>query len=151
LKGISRKGGEMKNVTLKITGKHVYENVEEDQMELVTEGKLDKKGDTLYLTYEESEFSGTPGCRTELMLTQDVISMTRSGLNVGLDTEIRFKKGERHKGFYDTPFGPVEMEVLTNSIENNVTYDKKGRVDIDYCISLKGLSEGRSKLNIEVM
>ena len=70
----------MKNVTLKITGKHVYENVEEDQMELVTEGKLDKKGDTLYLTYEESEFSGTPGCRTELILTQDVISMTNESV-----------------------------------------------------------------------
>jgi uncharacterized beta-barrel protein YwiB (DUF1934 family) len=89
----------MKNVTLKITGKHVYENVEEDQMELVTEGKLDKKGDTLYLTYEESEFSGTPGCRTELILTQDVISMTRRGLMWAIDTEIRFKKGKDTRVF----------------------------------------------------
>ena len=32
----------MKTVTLKITGKHIHENVEEDQLELVMEGTLQK-------------------------------------------------------------------------------------------------------------
>ena len=41
--------------------------------------------------------------------------------------------------------------MLTNDVVNNVTADGKGYVNIDYHISLKGLSEGRSKLNIEVM
>ena len=42
------------------------------------------------------------------------------------------------------------MEVLTNELINTVDAEKGGRVDIDYDISLKGLSEGRSRLNIEV-
>ena len=38
----------MKDITLKIVGKHIYENVEEDQLELVTEGKLYKKDGRIY-------------------------------------------------------------------------------------------------------
>ncbi len=141
----------MKNITLKITGKHIHDDVEEEQMELITEGKLYRKGEALYLVYDESEFSGMPGCKTRLTLDGDTVYMTRSGKAVGVDTEIRFEKGSRYTGFYDTPFGPVEMEVLTNNIESSVTYDNSGRIDIDYNISLKGVSQGRSRLNIEVM
>lgn len=140
----------MKDVRLKITGKHIYENVEEDQLELVTEGKLYQRGDNIYLTYDESEFSGLQGCRTRLTLSDNVVRMTRHGSAVGIDTEIHFEKGKRYNGFYDTPYGTVEMEVLTNELINTVNAAEGGYVDIDYNISLKGLTEGRSRLNIEV-
>ncbi|MBQ9179621.1 MAG: DUF1934 domain-containing protein, partial [Firmicutes bacterium] len=104
----------MKDVTLKIVGTHIYDNVEENQLELITEGKLYEHGDDIYLTSDESEFSGMEGCKTRLTLTGDVVSMTRQGSAVGIDTEIRFEKGKRYNGFYDTPYGTVEMEVLTN-------------------------------------
>ena len=42
------------------------------------------------------------------------------------------------------------MEVLTNELTNTVNAADGGVVDIDYNISLKGLTEGRSRLNIEV-
>lgn len=140
----------MKDITLKIVGKHIYENVEEDQLELVTEGKLYKKDGRIYLTYDESEFTGLEGCRTRLTLEEGAVRMTRSGSAVGIDTEICFEKGKRFSGFYDTPYGTVAMEVLTNDLKNNVTPEGNGVIDIDYSISLKGLVEGRSRLNIEV-
>lgn len=140
----------MKDVTLKITGKHIHENVEEEQLELVTEGKLYQRGDNIYLTYDESEFSGMEGCRTRLTLSDNIVRMTRHGSAVGIDTEIRFEKGKRYNGFYDTPYGTVEMEVLTNELKNTVSAENGGEVDIDYSISLKGLTEGRSRLNILV-
>ena len=140
----------MKDVTLKITGKHIHENVEEEQLELVTEGKLYQRGDNIYLTYDESEFSGMEGCRTRLTLSDNIVRMTRHGSAVGIDTEIRFEKGKRYNGFYDTPYGTVEMEVLTNELKNTVSAEKGGEVEIDYSISLKGLTEGRSRLNIQV-
>jgi hypothetical protein len=43
------------------------------------------------------------------------------------------------------------MEVLTNEIRNDITHVGEGSLDIDYCISLKGLSEGRSKLSAEII
>ena len=140
----------MKDITLKIVGKHIYENVEEDQLELVTEGKLYNKDGRIYLTYDESEFTGLEGCRTRLTLEDGIVRMTRSGSAVGIDTEICFEKGKRCNGFYDTPYGTIAMEVLTNDLKSNVTPEGNGVIDIDYSISLKGLIEGRSRLNIEV-
>ena len=50
-----------------------------------------------------------------------------------------------------TPFGPVEIEILTNELESTLSEEGGGQIDIDYSISLKGLSEGRNKLNITLM
>ena len=141
----------MRDIMLKIVGKQLSQEIEEVQLEFVTEGKLYEKDESLCLIYEESEFSGMPGCKTKLEFTGDHIKMSRQGVGVGVDTEIEFRKGKRFTGYYDTPYGSVEIEVLTNEIENTLSADGKGSVNIDYHISLKGLTEGRNKLNIEVM
>jgi uncharacterized beta-barrel protein YwiB (DUF1934 family) len=78
--------------------------------------------------------------------------MKRHGETVPIDTEIQFEKGKRFNGFYDTPYGAVEMEVLTDDVVNNINRAKGiGSLNIDYHISLRGLSEGRSRLNIEIL
>lgn len=141
----------MKNIMMKIIGTQVTADLEEDQMEFITEGKLYQRGDALYLIYDETEISGMPGCRTRLKLKNGTVKMKRIGENVGIDTEIEFEQGKRYTGYYDTPFGAIEMEVLTNRIENSLTPEGTGTVDIDYHISLKGLVEGRNKLNIQLM
>ena len=141
----------MRDIVLKIIGKQMHYDMEEVQLEFVTEGQIYTKDTSLYLVYEESEFSGMPGCKTKLEFTGDEIKMSRLGIGVSLDTEIEFRKGKRYKGFYETPFGAIEMEVLTNEIKNNLSMEGMGSVDIDYNISLKGLTEGRNTLNIEVM
>ena len=141
----------MKDIMLRIIGKQLSCDIEEVQLEFVTEGQIYEEEKSLYLVYEESEFSGMPGCKTKLEFTGDEIKMSRLGSGIGLDTEIEFRKGKRYTGYYETPFGAVEMEVLTNEIENNLSAEGKGSVNIDYHISLKGLTEGRNKLNIEVM
>lgn len=142
----------MKDIMLRIIGKQISTDAaHEDQIEFITEGKIFEKNQATYLVYEESEVSGMPGCKTSLKLKGDIIKMKRFGDNVGLDTVIEFQKGVRYEGFYDTPFGAIEMEVLTNDLVNNLTPDGKGSIDIDYHVSLKGLSEGRSKLNIQII
>ena len=79
-----------------------------------------------------------------------IFRMKRLGTPASLNTAIEFEKGKRYTGLYDTPYGAIEMEVLTNFIERNLDSEGKGTIDIDYNISLKGLAESRSKLNIEV-
>lgn len=140
----------MEEILLRIVGSSIYDGVEENQVELVTEGKLYKRGKVIYLTYDESEFSGMEGCKTRLILDGESVCMTRKGTDVSINTEIRFQKGKRHSGYYDTPYGPIEMEVLTNDLSNSVCDEEGGSIEIDYHISLKGLSEGRSRLNIQV-
>jgi len=142
----------MKDIMLKIVGKQIKTEKEEEQLEFVTEGKYYVKGDSVYLLYDESQFSGMEGCTTSLKITGDKIKMKRFGEVIGLDTEIEFEKGKRFKGYYDTPFGSVEMEVLTNQVVNNIEkVEGKGSLNIDYHISLRGLSEGRSILDIQII
>jgi uncharacterized beta-barrel protein YwiB (DUF1934 family) len=144
----------MKDITLKITGKQLYgesDQNQEEQVEFITEGKMYTRGNTLVLSYEETELSGMPGCTTQMSVSGDVIRMTRKGDGLAEGTEILFEKGKRYSGTFDTPYGPVKMEVLTTHIDNKITKDQKGCLAIDYDISLAGLSEGRSRLELEIV
>ena len=134
----------MKEVMIRITGQQVTKEAGEDIMEFVTEAKIYSRGGALYLVYDESELSGIPGCRTRLKLKDGKLQLKRFG-------ELSFEKGKRYNGVYETPFGPVEIEILTNELESTLSEEGGGQIDIDYSISLKGLSEGRNKLNITLM
>lgn len=141
----------MKDVLVKIKSRQINNETGEDEMEFVTEAKLYRRNGTIYLLYDESEFSGTPGCKTRLRLRGQELQMKRLGEGAGIGNEILFKKGQRFTGLYDTPFGPIELEVLTNELANDITEEGKGSVDVDYDVSLKGLAEGRNTLNITLM
>lgn len=141
----------MKDIMLKITGKQYSGDDSEDQMEFITEGKLYEKGESKYLIYDESEFSGFPGCKTTLKLTGDCIRMKRIGSGVGYGMEFTFEKGKRFNSKYHTPYGNFDMEVLTNDVVNNLSEEGFGDINIDYQVSLSGMAEGRNKLKIEVM
>lgn len=139
----------MKDITLKITGKQYSEEQGEDQMEFVTEGKLYERNGALYLIYEESEFSGMPGCKTSLKMTPESIRMKRiGGTSFGMD--FVFEKGKRFQSSYKTPYGIFDMEVLTNKIVNNMTPEGTGDIFIDYHVSLSGMTDSRNCLSIEV-
>ena len=141
----------MKEVMVKIVANQIGEAGESDVMEFVTEAQLYKRGETMYQVYDESELAGIPGCRTRLKCRADEVQMKRIGEGVGIGNEIRFERGKRYCGLYDTPYGAIELEVLTNKLENNLSEDGSGKLDIDYNISLKGLMEGRNQLNITLM
>ena len=141
----------MKEIMIRIKGRQANDETGEDFMEFVTEAKLYKRGEAIYLIYEESELSGVPGCKTRLKLKDGEVQMKRFGAGAGAGSEIRFEKGKRYTGFYETPFGAIEMEVLTNYLENTLSEHGDGHIDIDYSISLKGLLEGRNRLNITLM
>ncbi|MDR2486525.1 MAG: DUF1934 domain-containing protein [Clostridiales Family XIII bacterium] len=120
-------------------------------MEFITEGRFYHKGTSLYLVYDESEFSGMEGCTTSLKITGDKVRMKRYGEDVGFDTAIEFEKGKRYNGWYDTPFGSIEMEVLTDDVRSTLKSSGEGGLEVDYHVSLKGVSEGRSRLSIQII
>jgi uncharacterized beta-barrel protein YwiB (DUF1934 family) len=147
----------MKDVLLKIIGNQWGGAGSEDDgaaepgMEFITEGRFYKRGTSVYLVYDESEFSGVSGCTTSLRITGEKIRMKRYGEGVSDGTAVEFEKGKRFSGWYETPFGSVEMEVLTNNIDNRITDGGEGALNIDYHVSLKGLTESRSRLSIEIL
>jgi uncharacterized beta-barrel protein YwiB (DUF1934 family) len=145
----------MKDIILKIMGNQFEPgesgSTDPEGMEFITEGRFYRKGASLYLVYEESEFSGMEGCTTSLKITGDKVRMKRYGDEVGFDTAIEFEKGKRYNGWYETPFGSVEMEVLTDDVRNGIKSSGEGSLQVDYHVSLKGLTESRSRLSIEIM
>ena len=145
----------MKDVIVRIKSMQVSKEAGEDEMEFVTEAKLYKHKGATYLLYDEQELSGVPGCKTRLRLKGDELQMKRFGEGAEIGSELKFEKGKRYNGFYDTPFGPIEIEVLTNDLEGgfmeNENGEMNGEFNVDYEISLKGLIEGRNRLNIKVM
>ena len=141
----------MKDITLKITGKQIYETHEEDQMEFVTEGQLYQKNGAIYMLYDESELSGMAGCKTTLKLDGDTLRMKRIG-QAGAGTELYFEENKRFCSTYHTPYGPMDIEVLTRSVKNSFDMETlSGTVAVCYDVSLQGMAEGKSILEINVM
>ncbi|MDY5739090.1 MAG: DUF1934 domain-containing protein [Anaerovoracaceae bacterium] len=139
----------MKDVTLKITGGDFNEATGGESVEMITEGKLYRIDNAVYLKYDETELSGMEGSSTTLILEDGKVSMKRVGELSNLD-EIIFEKGKRFTGKYETPFGMFDMEVLTNNVKQDLDIDGYGDIEIDYHISLDGLVDGRNKLKITV-
>ena len=141
----------MRDITLKITGKQIYENREEDQMEFVTDGKLYEKNNSIYIMYDETEVSGMKGCTTTIKMTENSLKMRRNG-DLGMNTELYFETGKRFNSIYNTPYGPMGIEVLTDYVKND--FDKvsyRGNIAVEYKISMDGIVESQNKLTIEVM
>ena len=137
----------MKDIMLKITGRTADKD---DGIEFVTEGRLYNKGPLLLIQYPESELSGLEGCTTSLTIGKDKVRLRRSGEPLGTDTVMEFEKGKRFLGVYETPYGPLGMEILTNSIERDLADDGRGKLSIDYSVCLKGLADARKILDIEL-
>lgn len=141
----------MKEVMLRIKGLQISEQAGEDDMEFITEAQMYERNGAVYLIYEESELSGVPGCKTRLRMRDGEVQLKRFGEAVGVGNEMLFEEGKRFNGVYETPFGDIEMELLTNAISNTLSAEGHGCIDIDYNICLKGLLEGRNRINISLV
>ena len=141
----------MKDITLKIIGKQSYDDMEEEQMEFVTDGRLYVRGGSAYIIYDESEVSGLAGCKTTIRVDDRSVKMKRIG-EAGFGTELYFEKGKRLSSVYETPYGPMGIEVLTDRVQNSIDMEKgSGCIDVEYQVSMEGLAEGRNRITIEIM
>ena len=141
----------MRDITLKIVGKQCFDDVEEDQMEFITDGKIYFRNGSIYMVYDESEVSGMTGCKTTLKVTDHSVKMRRTG-SPEFGTELYFEEGQRFCSVYNTPFGPMELEVVTKKLDDRIDRENlSGSIDIRYDISLLGMAEGSNRLTIDVM
>lgn len=146
----------MENIMLKIKGSTITSDGEseekEELVEFITEGTLQNRGGMTRISYPESEISGMQGCTTSLIVTPDKVMMKRSG-GEGISTEMEFQKGKRVDGIYETPYGSMGLEILTNDIvrKNRSRSQTPESLSIDYSISLAGTHQWRQRLDIEIV
>lgn len=141
----------MKDITIKIVGKRYNGETAEDEMEFVSDGTMYERGGAIYYIYEESEFSGMPGCKTSLKVAEGRVRMKRIGSAAGYGAELVFEKGRRFISRYATPYGPIDMEVLTNRVDAELDPEGFGRIRLDYSICMEGMGEGHNEVDIEIM
>ena len=68
----------------------------------------------------------------------------------GFESEMVFQEGKRFQSMYATPYGAINMEVLTKNLKNDLSPEGFGKVSLDYVISFQGAGEGRNELDIEI-
>jgi len=145
----------MKDITLRIIGNRltgVDSQPDEEPMEFLTKGRFVQKGDASYLIYDETDLSGQDGWTTSMKISGDKVRIKRYGDDSGIGSAIEFEQGKKWDGFFETPFGSIPLEVLTNVVDNRIDPETAtGSVELDCSVSLRGLSETRNLLRIEII
>ena len=140
----------MKDITIKITGKNSIDD-EEDVIEFTTDAKIYDKAGSIYIIYDESDLCGMPGYTTSLKITGQRVKMARFGPNKEKATEMEFENGKRYTNHYATEFGVFDLEILTQNMNNTITSEGPGKLELDYYISLNGLGDAHNFLSLEIM
>lgn len=135
-----------RHAVISIKSTQEYENSENDEISLITEGAFYKKNKKYYLMYDESELSGIENSKTTLKIEKDVVTLIRTGAS---PTQMIFEQDEHHIGLYNTPFGSYTVGVKTKNIENNIT-EFGGTLKLLYDIDLNYEKTGTNTFNIEI-
>ncbi len=132
-----------KDVLIKIAGLHSGDS-EDNDMELMVNGTFMKSGDKIYLSYEETDPDGMDyKCR--LKLGKDEVVYTKTGI---LTTELWFCLGEAYESVASTPFGTLDVEIVTEKIEYKNNPEALVDLSLDYLLSIN--DEFATKCNMKV-
>lgn len=118
----------------------------EDSIEVVTPGSFYKKDNDYYAVYEETEISGMEGTTTTLKIGENNFSLIRMGSTT---TKMEFEKDKEKISMYSTPYGTLEINILTKELKINVD-DTGGEVFINYDMGISGEDTQHINLDIKI-
>ena len=135
------------NVIISIKGKQSYEDMEDETIELVTEGRLSRDEGGYTLTYQESELTGLEGTLTTFQIEPERITLLRIG---EVNSQMVFEQGRRrHLSLYDTPYGSLSVGVSTRKMHAELGLSG-GSIEIDYAIEIDHAVAGQNLFQINV-
>jgi uncharacterized beta-barrel protein YwiB (DUF1934 family) len=127
-----------KNVIISVKGVQASPDQDFSEIELITEGKYYKKGDTYYITYKESQMTGMEGTTTTLKVDDGIVTLMRFGL---VNTQFIFEQGQKHVSYYDTSYGAFTVGIFTNIM--NIDVDERGgEIKVGYEIEIDNNKSG---------
>ena len=135
-----------KDVIISIKGTQKYENADQDVIELVTEGRLEREGGSYTLSYQESELTGLEGTLTTFQIEPERVTLLRVG---EYNSQMVFEEGRRHMAMYNTPYGAMTVGVNTRHLLAELD-DQGGDIEIDYAIEIDHAITGRNIFQIKV-
>lgn len=108
-----------------------------------------QKNGTSYIIYKEKMLSDQPAVNTMLKLTDNSLTLTRSG---SVKLQQYFAEGATSQCDYETPFGKINMRIKTRVFTIlPVTSDTIYRtIKIEYAVYLNGKWQSDNKLVIDI-
>ena len=135
------------NVIISIKGTQSYEQQEDDVIELVTEGRLEREDEGHFtLSYQESEVTGLEGTLTTFQIEPERVTLLRVG---EYTSQMVFQEGRRHMSMYNTPYGTMSIGVNTRHLTAQVG-ESGGDIEIDYAIEIDHTVAGRNVFQIKI-
>ena len=111
-----------------------------EEIEIITAGEMtvisDKDGDTVAISYAESEITGMEGAVSTVTYRRDepeLLTMLRTG---AVKTAMTFRPHHRAICTYDTPYMPFQIGIHALTVDNRL--DTEGILLLDYLIEIKG-------------
>ncbi len=136
-----------RNVIISIQGRQSFPQSEPEIIELVTEGKLEDRGEAgILLSYQESEVTGLEGTRTTIQVEPRRVTLMRTGT---VNSQMVFEEGRRHQSLYNTPYGALEIGLHTRKIRASLDH-RGGDVTIYYALEIDHEEAGRNMFRINV-
>ena len=134
------------SVILSILGRQKYMDQDPDEIQLVTEGVLEDKGDSWELSYEESDLTGMSGVTTTFLVESDKITLKRTGK---LNSQMVFQEGVTHDSLYEMEFGALMLSVCARKIRVDLTLDG-GVIDLIYSIEIEQTQAGTIEYHLQI-
>lgn len=135
-----------KHVIINVTSVQRDETGKDEKITLETPGIYGEEGNMRYVSYRETKLAGMEGTTTTLRVYEDHVSLLREGTFL---QEQEYRSGKSSKSTYQTLMGPLEVTVVTRSIEDSLT-GGEGKVVLTYDVELKGLFNHLNEVVIEV-
>lgn len=134
------------NVIVKLKASQAYEGEEEEVIEYLTEGFLEKRPEGVRLFYKEP-IEGIEGIENELViLNPESVTLTRSG---EFNTHFSIEKGKRHSSVYETPYGSVIIGVFADEVSAALS-EKGGKISLSYTVDSNLNILSQNTVNIEL-
>lgn len=103
------------------------------ETELITSGTLEKEGDKVTISYEESEATGYEGSHTIVTCVGNTnAAIRRTG---SANSNLIIEKDKKHHCHYGTPFGDFTVGIYAHEIRNELTEDG-GRLYLKYTVDI---------------
>lgn len=121
-----------KDVLIKVSGMQF--DVQDEAIELMVPGSYYMKNDKHYVLFEEQPESNGPVTKNIVKFDDSFFEMMKKG---GNHSYLRFDKNKKNSTVYQTPAGPIQVDVLTHEFivkeeEREITVKVKYALDINY-------------------
>lgn len=103
-----------KDVWISMCGLQFMDGEGQEPVEVIVSGEYYNRNGKHFVLYEEVMEGFEDVTRNKLKITEDCVEMTKRG---AANVHMVFKKGGRTRSVYETPYGPLILQIDTHRIE----------------------------------